>query len=433
MSEKSFTLFQLNELIKEKINQSFPSSFWVKAEISEFRENANGHCYLELIEKESDNDRIIAKMKANIWSYTYKMLKPYFETATGQRLCSGLKVLVAVTVEFHEVYGISLVIKDIEPTYTLGDMTRRRMQIINQLRDEGVIDMNKELEIPVVSQRIAIISSSTAAGYGDFIDQLKKNSGNYHFYCKLFPAVMQGDQTESSIIAALDKIYRYYEDFDVVVIIRGGGATADLTAFDNYNLAYYCTQFPLPIITGIGHQRDETILDLVANMSLKTPTAVAEKLIGMMEDFDDYLQNAKATIINISENYIQEQKQDIDRISKDITQSANKILFQQKNELNLLGYQLKRAFSQAISDERQELDNQSKNIKQLTTSFLKLKKQQLNIYQKNIKLVSPDYVLGKGYSITTKNGKVVVNSQELSKGDEISTHFAQGSVNSKVV
>jgi exodeoxyribonuclease VII large subunit len=432
MSENSITLFQLNQLVKEKINQSFPTTYWIKAEISEFRENATGHCYLELVEKDVQNDRIIAKMKANIWSYTYKMLKPYFETATGQMLTAGIKILVSVNVEFHELYGISLVIKDIDPTYTLGDMARRRMQIINRLREEGVMDMNKELEMPIVPQRIAVISSPTAAGYGDFMDQLNHNSGAYHFYCKLFPAVMQGDQTESSIIAALDKIYQYYENFDVVVIIRGGGATADLSAFDNYELAYYCTQFPLPILTGIGHQRDETILDLVAHRSLKTPTAVAENIIEMLEDFDAYLDMSQSTILDYAEKLIQYQQQQLEYFSKEISQSAKRILQQEKNELNMFTHQIKSAFLQIVSDEKREIKSASKSLKQLTNSFLKIKRQQTFLYETNLKLISPQYILERGYSLTTKRGKVVLNAAELIAGDEINTRFANGSANSTI-
>lgn len=432
MSENSITLFQLNQLVKEKINQSFPTTYWIKAEISEFRENATGHCYLELVEKDTQNDRIIAKMKANIWSYTYKMLKPYFETATGQMLTAGIKILVSVNVEFHELYGISLVIKDIDPTYTLGDMARRRMQIINRLREEGVMEMNKELEMPIVPQRIAVISSPTAAGYGDFMDQLNHNSGAYHFYCKLFPAVMQGEQTESSIIAALDKIYQYYESFDVVVIIRGGGATADLSAFDNYELTYYCTQFPLPILTGIGHQRDETILDLVAHRSLKTPTAVAENIIEMLEDFDAYLDMSQSTMFDYAEKLIQYQQQQLEYFSKEISQSAKRILQQEKNELNMFTHQIKSAFLQIVSDEKREIKSAIKSLKQLTNSFLKIKRQQAFLYETNLKLVSPQYILERGYSLTTKRGKVVLNTAELIAGDEINTRFANGSVNSTI-
>ena len=284
----SFSLSELTDKIQETIKLNFDTAVWIRAEISELRENSNGHCYLELIEKDNSTDSLLAKSKATIWSSTYRMLKPYFESSTGQSLRSGLKVLIAVSVEFHGLYGFSLNIRDIEPSFTIGELAARRLKIIKQLEEDGIADMNKLLELPALSQRIAIISSKTAAGYDDFINQLKSDTNNFAFYCKLFPAVMQGDQAESSIVAALEKIYSNSEHFDLVLIIRGGGATTDLACFDAYDLALNCAQFPLPIITGIGHQRDLTILDMVAHTSVKTPTAAAEFIISNLLKLENY-------------------------------------------------------------------------------------------------------------------------------------------------
>ncbi len=429
---QSLSLYELGEQIKLAVKNAFTTSLWVRAEISEIRENASGHCYLELVEKEPDSDKIIAKVKANIWSFTYKMLKPYFEQSTGQPLSAGLKVLVGVTVEYHEVYGISLTIKDIDPTFTVGDIAIRRKQIINRLQEEGVFDMNRELVMPLVAQRIAIISSPTAAGYGDFMDQLNKNRRGFRFYCKLFPAIMQGNQTEDSVIVALESVYQYIDCFDAVVIIRGGGATADLSAFDSYQLAYYCTQFPLPVITGIGHQRDETILDLVAHTSLKTPTAVAEKLIEQATEVDLFLEEALSSVLLTAKNTIQTSEQHINSISKEIIRIQKSVTISEKNALALLSLGLNNTSSKVISDEKPELKRFSATLKQLATSHLKTKKQELLSIEKNIQLTSPEYILQKGYSLTTKNGKVIKNSKELKQGDMIKTFFATGSVESEI-
>ena len=281
---QEFSLLELNNRVKGAVLNAFPETCWVRAEMSDVRTNAaSGHCYLEFIEKSAITGQLVAKARGSIWAKTFRMLKPYFEMETGQMFASGLKVLVKVSVEFHELYGYSLTVLDIDPAYTLGDMIRKRMEIIRQLKEEGVFTLNKELPFPTLPKRVAVITSPTAAGYEDFLNQLANNKEGYPFYTKLFPALMQGERTEESVIAALDGVYRHADCFDVVVIIRGGGATSDLNSFDSYLLAANCAQFPLPIITGIGHERDDTILDMVAHTRMKTPTAVAEFLIGQMD------------------------------------------------------------------------------------------------------------------------------------------------------
>jgi len=301
----SITLSELTEQIQQTIRQGFDTPVWIRAEISELRENPGGHCYLELIEKDGDSDTLLAKSKATIWASTFRMLKPYFEASTGQTLRAGLKVLVSVSVEFHSVYGFSLNVRDIDPTFTIGEMAARRLQIIKQLEEDGVVDMNKQLPLPKLIQRLAIISSPTAAGYGDFCDQLKNDPSHFAFYKRLFPAIMQGDQAEASIVAALEKIYDHIELFDVVVIIRGGGATTDLACFDSYELALNCAQFPLPVIAGIGHQRDFTILDMVAHTSVKTPTAVAEFLIAHLQETENDALDVFSDIRSVIKNRIE--------------------------------------------------------------------------------------------------------------------------------
>ncbi|MEE1233690.1 MAG: exodeoxyribonuclease VII large subunit, partial [Phocaeicola sp.] len=279
MEKQVLSLYELNGLVRRSIQACLPDEYWVQAELSDVRSNYSGHCYLELVQKDPKSNSLVAKARGMIWSNVFFRLKSYFEEETGQAFVSGIKVLVKVTVGFHELYGFSLTIIDIDPTYTLGDMARRRKEILNRLDAEGILTLNKELDFPELPQRIAVISSATAAGYGDFCNQLENNIYGFQFFTRLFPAVMQGDKVESSIIAALDAINAEIDNWDAVVIIRGGGATSDLSGFDTYDLAANCAQFPLPIITGIGHERDDTVLDMISHTRVKTPTAAAEFLI----------------------------------------------------------------------------------------------------------------------------------------------------------
>ncbi len=301
-------LYQLNCLVKRELKNRFPDSFLVIAEIADVKENRSGHCYLELVEKREEDDAVIATARATIWAFTYRMLKPYFETTTGKSLQKGIKVLVRVEIVFHELYGYSLNIKDIDPTFTIGDLERKRKEIIDRLTQEGVIDMNRELEFPMLPKTVAIISSPTAAGYGDFVDQLHRNAYGYAFHTKLFPAIMQGEKTTESIIAALERIYEFESLFDVVVIIRGGGSQTDLGSFDSYELAANVAQFPIPILAGIGHERDETIVDRVAYRSVKTPTAAAAFLIECFSEADGELEEAKEILVRETKRILQEEK-----------------------------------------------------------------------------------------------------------------------------
>ena len=290
------TLFELNRLVRETIECELPHEYWVEAELSECRES-RGHCYMELIEKDEQTATPIAKARANCWAQKWVMIRPYFERATGQRLVAGMKVLLKVHPQFHEAYGFSWIVTDIDPTYTLGDMARKRQEIIRQLKEEGVFDLQKELTLPLFCQHIAVISSETAAGYGDFCNQLADNPYGFQFQTQLFPAIMQGEGVEGSIINALERIYD--QPFDCVVIIRGGGATSDMSGFDTLALAEHVANFPLPIITGIGHDRDESILDMVSHTRVKTPTAAAALLIDHLKEVLDTVNNAQNSITRL--------------------------------------------------------------------------------------------------------------------------------------
>ncbi len=406
----SITLSELTTQIQQVIRAGFDTPVWIRAEISELRENPGGHCYLEFIEKDGESDTLLAKTKATIWSSTYRMLKPYFESSTGQILRSGLNVLVAVTVEFHGVYGFSLNVRDIDPTFTIGEMAARRLQIIRQLEADGIADMNKQLPFPELPQRIAIISSPTAAGYGDFCDQLKNNSSKFSFYTKLFPAIMQGDQAETSIISALENIFKYAELFDVVVIIRGGGATTDLACFDSYEMALNCAQFPLPVVTGIGHQRDNTILDMIANSSLKTPTAVAEFLISTMQLAENRVLNVVSEIQFLIKSRLEEEARFLDQSKQ----------------------QIKQVLRNWVVQNRYLLERQKNRLKSVVRLQFIHQNNRLLMLEKNIETHSPAFLLKHGYTITSLNGKRITSAKQVKKGNKIRTFVVDGDFESEV-
>jgi len=406
----SITLSELTSQIQETIRMGFDSPVWIRAEISELRENPGGHCYLELIEKDSRSDTLLAKSKATIWATTFRMLKPYFESSTGQSLRAGLNVLVAVTVEFHGVYGFSLNIRDIDPTFTIGEMAARRLKVIRQLEEDGIVEMNKLLVLPHLPQRIAIISSATAAGYGDFCDQLNNDPAQFVFYTKLFPATMQGDQAEVSIISALERIYESIDLFDLVVIIRGGGATTDLACFDSYDLALNCAQFPLPIIAGIGHQRDVSILDMVAHTSLKTPTAVAEFLISNLQQAENQLLDIFSDISYLVKNKLESEKSFVHQAKTRIKQTLRSWVVQRAHLL----------------------DRQKNRLQSSVRMRLLKQNNKLLLLEKNIETHSPTFLLRHGYTISTVNGKRITSVRQVKVGDKISTFVADGEFMSEV-
>ena len=406
----STSLSELTNKIQSVIRQNFTDAIWVRAEISDLRENG-GHCYLELIEKDSETDNILAKTRATCWANVYRMLKPYFESNTGETLRAGLNVLVAVTVEFNGVYGFSLNIRDIDPTYTIGELAARRMQIIQKLREEGIDDMNKQLPFPTLPQRIAIISSETAAGYGDFCNQLNSDTSHFAFYPRLFPAIMQGNMAETSIIGALEKIYKHVELFDVVVIIRGGGATTDLSCFDSYNLAINCAQFPLPIIAGIGHQRDVSILDMVAHTSVKTPTAAAEYLISALEKAEEEIDELASELCNFTSNIIQKEHKSLELYMLKIKQASKTGYLKEQNRLSNYLFQLKSMYRNRIHRETNKLA----------------------LIATRIETQSPKYLYERGYTITTVHGKRITSALQVKPGDKVTTHLADGHFDSEVV
>lgn len=407
---ESLSLYELGRLIRRTLNEGLPDAYWVQAELSEVREAYNGHCYIELVQKANRAGVLLAKARGTIWANIYKMLKPYFENATGQRFMAGIKVLLQVSVEYHEQYGLSLTVHDIDPTYTLGDMARRRREILMQLEEEGVLTLNKELPMPTLPQRIAVISAAGAAGYGDFCDQLMGNPYGFVFYPKLFPAVMQGDRVEETVIAALDRIAAERDEWDVVVIIRGGGATSDLSGFDTYPLAANCAQFPLPIITGIGHERDDTVLDMVAHTRVKTPTAAAEYLITALSD-------AAAVL---------------DTLVASLTANIIECIHHEHTRLQQIATRLPSLLALVHAKQQHRIEQIESRLKVAGANSLAKQQYRLQLIEKIIEGASPQLILQRGYSITRCDGHVVRNAASLPEGAVLTTEFADGQVSSSV-
>lgn len=425
------TLYELNELVKETLELGMPDTYWVQAELSEVRVN-NGHCYVEFVQKDRRGSGLVAKARGNIWRNVFAILKPTFEQSTGQLFTAGIKVLVEVSISFHELYGYSLNVIDIDPSYTLGDMARKRQEILRQLQEEGVLELNKELQMPILPKRVAVISSPTAAGYGDFSNQLMNNQGGFYFYIELFPAIMQGDGVEQSILQALDIIYSREDEFDVVVIIRGGGATSDLTGFDTYPLAAAVAQFPLPVITGIGHERDDTVLDMVSHTRVKTPTAAAEFLIDRMQEVAGNLADLTQRLYQGSAALLAENKERLLRLQTRIPTRA----MQRINDYLLYLMNVRHNISQAvmlqIERQKQQFPLIRQQLIQLSMSIIDKSRFQLALYQQKIVDASPDKLLARGYSITLKDGKVIKDVSLLKSGDEIVTRLKNGEVTSIV-
>ncbi|MFZ4455152.1 MAG: exodeoxyribonuclease VII large subunit [Bacteroidales bacterium] len=429
---EALSLHELNNLIKLALKECFPETFWVRAELSEVRTTGAGHCYVEFVEKDNRNGAIVAKMRGNIWANTFRLLKPYFEEETGQPFVSGLKVLVKVTVDFHEVYGPSLTISDIDPTFTVGDMIRQRLEIIRRLKEEEIFDQNRELTFPVLAQRLAIISSATAAGFDDFMNQLRNNSGEFVFYSKLFPALMQGEQAESSILKALKSIEKQLDAFDVVVIIRGGGAVSDLNCFDSFALAKRCATFPLPIVTGIGHERDESILDMVAHSRMKTPTAAAEFLISCFEESEKNLYELYNTVVSEAKSRVDAEANRLKNIGFQLSNRSNQIVNNTSANLMNAIHMLKNGVRNQFLKEENRLKEYRYSVNTSVKQRMTKEENRLALFEQTIRLSSPETMLRKGFTLTTKNGKAVRSANDLCTGDQIITHFADGAKESIV-
>jgi exodeoxyribonuclease VII large subunit len=403
------SLFELNSLVRESLGNSFPDTYWVEAELMEIRES-KGHCYMELIQKDLFSTTPVARASAKCWRTQWSKVREEFLKATGGYPQPGMKLLLNVSVDFHPAYGFALIVGSIDPVFTLGDMARKRQEIIDTLKAEGVYDLQRELQLPLFCQRIAVISSQTAAGYGDFCNQLLNNDYGLSFSPTLFPAVMQGETVEQSIVAQLNEINNRLNDFDCVVIIRGGGATSDMAGFDSLLLAENVANFPLPIITGIGHERDECVLDLISYMKVKTPTAAAAFLIESLADVLERVEEARNTIVANMALLIERQKTRIEQLSAMISTNARLFLSREDSRLD----KIKTGFLVALQQK------------------MTYEKHRLQLMSQRVEALNPALLLKRGYSMTLLNGKVVRDASMLSSGQEIETILEKGRVKSQV-
>ena len=480
--ESRITLLELNQLVREVIECEMPDEYWVEAELSECRES-RGHCYMELVQYDEEiagkpampglfgggfrsaaeytavpqqpparSATPVAKASAKCWASKWMLIRPCFERATGQRLHAGMKVLLKVYAQFHEAYGFSWIVTDIDPTYTLGDMARKRQKIIRQLKAEGIFDLQRELRLPLFCQRIAVISSETAAGYGDFCNQLADNPYGFRFETRLFPATMQGEGVEQSIIAALERIYFTQGDrnavqsdddctaflspcvkFDAVVIIRGGGATSDMSGFDTLALAENVANFPLPIITGIGHDRDESILDLVSHTRVKTPTAAAAFLIDHLKTVLDALNDSQEKILRLAQQKLTYYKSQFATVAELLPRLFTNVKVRQEAILDNLHSRLILSSGSKLSTLHSQLSTLSDRLPILLDRRLTAEKHRLQLIEEKAKSLDPAMLLRRGYSITLKDGHALRDAAALRPGDEIETRLANGTVHSTVI
>ncbi len=451
---KEITLSELNLFIKRVINEEiFATPLWIIAEISEIRTARNRHCYLELVEKQ--NEKIIAKSRATIWSNRCPILKDYFEEKTGTPLQAGIKILFRAEVRFHELYGFSLNILDVDPSYTLGDLAKQREEVIRKLKEDGVFDLNKELNLPLVIKRIAVISSETAAGYEDFVNTLNNNSFGYKFEIKIFPALMQGEDAEKDIIRAMNEVYEEVEKFDVLAIIRGGGSKLDLNVFDSYELAYQVSQFPLPVITGLGHTRDVSVLDMIVFGALKTPTAAAEFIINVNREFELRLNNLATKLINSARDFVTNHEYRLQLLPERLVRSSKELMNWHTSKLQIKKNDLENTLQNYISRKLYYLQKHKQKLEDSINVFAvrqndKLKLQfnkltiQANHYVSNesAKLESltakldslrPEKIFKRGYHLVAdKNGKIITDIDDLATGDYIKIYFNKGTADAEI-
>lgn len=425
MGETAISLVEFNRRIGGLLHDASVQRCWVVAETSDVRQSG-GHCYLELVQKDAQTGQTLARMRGIVWASVYARLRCEFERATGQPFASGMNVMVEVSANFHEQYGLSVVITGINPTYTLGDMARQRLEVLNRLRSEGIIDMNKQLPWPDVAQRVAVISAAGAAGYGDFMNQLHNNPSGIKFYTCLFPAVMQGQSTVTSVIAALERINDYADLFDCVVIIRGGGSTSDLNSFDNYDLAANVAQFPLPVICGIGHDRDNTVVDSVASVRVKTPTAAAEWLLDRAQSALDHVNALTDMVVDSATQMLSGARQQLAYFTSGIPLMADNFVVRHRARLQQIAAAIPVVAARRIDGAGKDLAFASQRVAMAARQCVANERQRVTGLEKQVELLSPDRVLRRGYSLTLRDGYVVTSASSLRAGDSLVTRFADG-------
>lgn len=453
MNDNVLTLYELNELVRLGIQKMLPDSYWIIAELNEVRLATSGHCFIELVEKSNESSIPIAKARAVIWANIYNSLRLKFEDATGMSISVGIKVMIRVSVEFHELYGYSLNIIDIDPSYTMGDLYLRRLEILNQLKEDGVIDMNKSLDMPCAIQRVAVISSPVAAGYGDFKDQLQNNPYNIKFDICLFESIMQGKHIEDSVIRALNNIYDRIDDFDVVVIIRGGGAVSDLSGFETYNLAFHIAQFPLPVISGIGHERDRTVIDEISAVSVKTPTAAAQYIITRTYDFWLRLSSLGVNIGNNINSFMNKELVRYGNICSNLKLVVQSNVNNNNYNISLYSSLIQNMIKYKISSQHGKLSVYLEKLPRLSMRidmckndlfskvsmidfnyhhFIDENKHKLDMFSNMISNIDPKRILERGFAIIRCNGKAVRSKFDIVDGPVYNLEVADGDIDVKV-
>ena len=430
--QAKMTLHELNSILGEVIEAGMPGEYWVEAEIAELRESG-GHCYLELIEKEEKTNTPIAKASAKCWRSHWGLVKSAFMQATQKQLSKGMKVLVKVYPQFHANFGFSWIITDIDPAYSMGSMALKRQKIIAQLKEEGVFDANKELALPLFTQRIAVVSSANAAGYGDFCNHLNDNQFGYQFHTTLFPAIMQGEGVENSVVQALNVIFSQMDDFDCVVITRGGGATSDLSGFDALDLARNVANFPLPVITAIGHDRDESVLDMISNVRVKTPTAAASFLIERLQHVDNVIDTLSNRIQRVMEYRIQNEKMKLHHLAVRIPSLFSVVKTSQEAKLAVFLHAMETSLGRKIQQDTHHIDALRENIHHMLNNKILKETHRLDLLTQHINAMDPQRILERGYSITYLDGKAVTSVHMVKKGMVVETRLKEGSFKSEVI
>ena len=426
----TLTLYELNNIVRQTIELTLCDEYWVRTEINEL--HVNRHCYMEFVQKDDNGNGLIAKARAQVWANRWSIIKPMFERTTGQSLSAGMQVLVKVQVTFHEQYGYSLNVTDIDPTYTLGDIARRRQEILKIFREEGIETMNKELPLPRLLQRIAVISSATAAGYSDFCNQLNNNKKGLAFKTELFQATMQGKDVEDSVIAALNRIAERLEEWDVVVIIRGGGSTSDLSGFDSLPLAENVAQFPLPIITGIGHERDDTIIDLISHTRVKTPTAAADFIVHHQEEELNNIEYLANALTHLADKLIISQSARISHLAEKIPMLFSAIKAKQETYLHQILSTLNAKSTKHLENQKNKVQMLNTQLGLLAPLIITKQKHRIELIDSKLDYASPDRILQLGFSITRIDGKAIRHSDTIHEGDTIETTLASGTIKSTV-
>lgn len=431
-AERAISLSTFQQMLGDVI-RSAPdlTGAWVTAELSDVRVSG-GHCYMELIEKDEFSGQVIAKMRAMIWSSAYRILQRKFIAGTGNAIQSGMKVMVKGSANHHNVYGLSFIISDIDPAYTLGDIERQRREILDRLSREGVLDYNRSLAFPEVPQKIAVISAAGAAGYGDFSDHLVSSPEGFKFYPMLIPAVMQGERTAASVLEALDFVESTIDFWDCVVIIRGGGATTDMHGFDNYELARRVAEFPIPIVVGIGHERDRNVLDEIACRRCKTPTAVADFLVDCCrQSWQTVVTDVRNIVDYVTERMKGEQLR-LANIENILPARVKMVAIREQNHLQTIGMGIEKIIARRFSDSQSKLNMIALRIVNAAKGDMERKRLRLNRMEDIIRLVSPENILKRGYSITRLNGHAIKDTSEIKPGDKIITTLLSGNVTSVI-